>query len=610
MGSPVAPSTRWSFHPRAPGTAYAAGDFRVFVGGAGGTWQQVGESPFPIHKLAFPAGPSTTILGASYGGLLQSTDGGAHWNVLSLNGELLTTMLLDPAQPQRLYVGTIGGGILRSDDTGVTWNPVNNGVPYGQIFAFAGDTQDPDVVFASVGQLTPQGGWTGYGDVIRTGDGGMSWTVVTPPSTYSAADPATCAANPEIVYAATHMGLLQSIDGGLTFPQTLLAGKDIASVAVDSTCNTVYAYAFSDAAYVSPDGGKTWSGPLTNGLKLSAPTTVHPISVDPKNANHALAGSQAGLFQTTDNGGTWALVNGVEAVAAGDLSVSTTEPDRLWMGTGGTGVWSRTPGTKMAGAHGRDRALRLHGPRGLSQAKRVFAGTWPGLWASTDDGATFNEVYTPDNIWAVAPDPTNAQILYAGSEQIGVFKSTDGGGHWTQSNGALTAWPTAVGNFIWIGSMLVDPAAPTHVLIGTYGRGIYLSTDSAGTWNPVAPAANMSAVSCLVSTPGPSGAFYACVQGVGVLKSVDGGVTWSTLTSGLASLDVTKLAVNPSSGALYVTTLGDGVFRSLDQGATWKAFDTECLGSTRMGGGIAVLKGSGGNTLVVSGAGGVLAHPL
>jgi photosystem II stability/assembly factor-like uncharacterized protein len=602
------------FDPRSPGAAYAAGDFRVFAVGASGTSQQVGESPFPIHKLAFPPNaPAQTILGASYGGLLQSTDGGATWTMLALSGELLTTMLLDPAQPQRLYVGTIGGGIWRSDDGGGTWFAVNNGVPYGQVFALAGDPQDADVVIASIAQLTPQGGWTGYGEIIRTADGGKSWAVSTTPMapmTQTAADIETCTSNPNIVFAAIGNGLLKSVDGGMTFPQTFLAGKDIASVGIDSSCNTVYAYAYNDAAYQSIDGGMTWSPPLTNGLMLTAPTTVHPLAIDPAHADHVLAGSQAGLFETTNGGMAWSLVHGAEAIAAGDLSVSPLEPDRLWMATGGTGLWTRTTTggwqQPMGKAGSYDFAILADG----NHQNRVLAGAEPGLWVSNDDGAMFSDLYSPENIFAIATDPTNPQILYAGGEVNGLFVTTDDGAHWTQSNGTLTAWPTSVGVTIWIGALLVDPATPTHVIMGTFGRGLYLSTDSAGSWNPVAPAASTSVVSCLVGTSKPSAAFYACAQGLGVLKSIDGGSTWSTLTTGLTSLDVTKLTVDPATGDLYATTQADGVFRSTDQGATWKAFEPECLPTRSVQSGIAVVKGGAGNELVVTGSGGVFAHPL
>jgi photosystem II stability/assembly factor-like uncharacterized protein len=597
--------------------AYAAGLYRIFSTTGGGTWQQVGEAPFPIHKMVFPPDTPGLILAASDGGLLASTDAGAHWQAQSLGGLALTTLLLDSAQPQRLYAGTSSNGVLRSNDQGVTWTGATDGVPYGSVVALAGSSTNPDVVLAGVEQLTPQGGFLS-GDILRTTDGGATWTVVSPPNINTPLDIAVCAADPSTVYAAARSGLLKSTDGGQTFPVTLLPGKDVDVVALDSTCNTLYVTVFADGVYSSPDAGTTWSpAALTNGMMLTAPTYAHPLAVSPHDAQSVLASSNAGLFVTTNGGQNWALANGVVAISPGVLSVSSLEPGRLWMGTYGTGLWSRFPNMSWGKPKTDVAPYVFTVLADSSHAQRVFAGTQPGLWESPDDGSTFSDLFAPgdvsapENILAVAPDPTNPSIVYAGGEALGVYKSTDGGAHWATSNGTLTPWATSVGNFLWVSAVLVDPAAPTHVIIGTNRRGLYKSVDSAGSWNPIVPVASAALVEDLLATSGAGAALYASVPGVGILKSTDGGDMWSTLTTGLTSLDVTKLAVDSTTGNLFVVTEADGVFESRDQGATWAPFYTDCLATSRLGSGIAVLNnGSAGNTLVVAGPGGVLAHPL
>ena len=60
--------------------------------------------------------------------------------------------------------------------------------------------------------------------------------------------------------------------------------------------------------------------------------------------------------------------------------------------------------------------------------------------------------------------------------------------------------------------------------------------------------------------------------GGGVFKSTDSGGTWAAANTGLTSLDVLALAINPATpSTLYAGTYGGGVFKSNDSGGTWAA---------------------------------------
>jgi photosystem II stability/assembly factor-like uncharacterized protein len=596
------------FDPRTPGLAYAVGSARVFTStDSAATWKTVGTTPFPVHQLVFPKDQPNVILGASDGGLLASTDGGATWSVRALGGEGLTALFDSPALPQRMYVGIGVSGISRSDDGGFTWTGINNGLPYGSILALSGDPTQPDVLLASM-DVFNNGVPSGYGDVARTSDGGMTWTLVSQ-NTKDPLSLATCGANPSMVYAAIRSGLAVSSDGGQTFPQQTLQGKDVVFVTLDATCQNIYATVFADGVYASSDRGMTWTGPLNNGLQLTAPTYAHPLVTSPTDGTRVLAASSAGLFLTTTSGTSWSPASGVVAIAAGPVSVSPLEPGKLWMATSGTGVWMRpSPTMPWQNVTAVNNAYAFTVLADPSNAGRVFAGTQPGLYMSTDDGQTFSDAYAPENIMAIAPDPTDPHTIYMGGEANGVFKSTDVGQTWAQSNGSLQPWPTPVGNFIWITAMLVDPTAPSHVFIGTYGRGIYQSTDAAASWNSVAPAAAMSWVTCLTRGAGSDNALYACVDQVGILRSTDAGSTWTVSNTGLSALDVRGLAVDPMTTDLYALTAHEGVFQSADH-ATWSPFDP-CQPGNAFGSGIAVVTNGQQRTLVVTGGGGVLTNAL
>src|SRR5258705_802159 len=100
--------------------------------------------------------------------------------------------------------------------------------------------------------------------------------------------------------------------------------------------------------------------------------------------------------------------------------------------------------------------------------------------------------------------------------------------------------------------LATDPRTPTTLYTGTR-VGVFKSTDGEGTWSDTGLAATVVA---LAIDPGTPNIVYAGTAGGGVLKSVDGGGTWSTLNTGLTTLYVKALAVDPlAPSTLYAGTL-------------------------------------------------------
>ena len=100
------------------------------------------------------------------------------------------------------------------------------------------------------------------------------------------------------------------------------------------------------------------------------------------------------------------------------------------------------------------------------QTRSVSAGT--GIWTTNGpDGGT---------IRALAVDPASPDTVYAGTWGGGVYKSTNGGSAWAPANGGL--------DVPWVLALAVDPATPDTLFAGS-GWGIYKSTDGGGNWNPL-----------------------------------------------------------------------------------------------------------------------------
>ena len=127
---------------------------------------------------------------------------------------------------------------------------------------------------------------------------------------------------------------------------------------------------------------------------------------------------------------------------------------------------------------------------------------------------------------------------------------------------------------IW--SILLLPAAPEVILVGTCPARVFRSGDGGRTWReadvrmrPDCPRIIATRVTALCGHPDDAQTVWAGVEIDGVYRSRDGGQSWQSVGTGLSSQDIHALAVVPSSGRLLASTNND-VNVSLDDGATWR----------------------------------------
>lgn len=224
-----------------------------------------------------------------------------------------------------------------------------------------------------------------------------------------------------------------------------------------------------------------------------------------------------------------------------------------------------------------------------------------GVWKSTNGGQTWDSVFDkePAAIGAVTVDPVDNQTVWVGtgeanprndvSDGDGVYKTTDGGEHWTN---------VGLKGSKYVSRILVDPHNHNHVIVGALGdvfanspeRGVYVTDDGGKTWKQTLYAGPQSGVSDLALDPQDPNVVYAGIWQFqrrpwtftsggdqdGLYKSTDGGATWTKLTGhGLpdGTLGRIGLAVAPSDGnrVYAVIESKSGVlWRSDDAGAHWK----------------------------------------
>lgn len=204
-------------------------------------------------------------------------------------------------------------------------------------------------------------------------------------------------------------------------------------------------------------------------------------------------------------------------------------------------------------------AQTLASPPGNPQV--VYAGVFGGIYKSVDGGATWNwagrGLDPGTSVWSLAVNPIQPSRLWAGQDS-GLFKSVDAGATWK---------PTALPYFTTVYQVVLHPRSPQTVF-AVSRAGLYQTTDGGGRWRRL----NRKPLQALVIDPSSPRRMFAApqsqVQG-GLLRSLDGGLSWQAVVSNLPKQQSVKiLAFDPLSPALYAGTAG-GLFRSADYGRTW-----------------------------------------
>jgi photosystem II stability/assembly factor-like uncharacterized protein len=128
---------------------------------------------------------------------------------------------------------------------------------------------------------------------------------------------------------------------------------------------------------------------------------------------------------------------------------------------------------------------------------------------------------------SLAIDPANPQVVYAGTEANGVFKSSDGGVTWTAANKGMLDYR--------ISALAVDPLNPQTVYAGGEQGELFKSTDGAQSWQDFSAklkeqlSSYLGRVVGLLLDPAAPGTLYLLARDVGLLVGQVGGERWQML---------------------------------------------------------------------------------
>jgi photosystem II stability/assembly factor-like uncharacterized protein len=452
--------------------------------------------------------PSLRTYGGVGSGLFLSTDGGTNWTD--------ETLLLDPAM-NRSDVGRIGIAVAPSDSNHVYAIVIRT---FGQFMGF----------FAST-----NGGAT------------TQWTK-TVPSTLSSS-------------------------------QTSY-GWWFGRLTVDPA-NAQRVFAGGVSLSLTTDGGVTWSNVTTGHADH------HSVVFDPLTAGHVYMGNDGGVEHSADSGSTWTRATVQPYTQFYSVDVSQTDATRLVGGAQDNGAnrsYSGVGGGTSSGWNsyvGGDGTETVINPQnqllvfGCSQygscTEFATGGDGTGVPISGTTSSRHNW-FTP-----IVLDPANpiTVVYYAGNQ---LNQSTDGGLTWSAISPDLTGNPTVTDpfypNFGTITTVGPAPMASKVIVVGTDTGYIQYSHDGGTTWtkstDPHLPGAYVSRLAIDPSDPNVAYATFSAFRTGGhvpyVMRSADGGVTWTDISGDLPQATVNDIQV--VSGELLVAT-DVGVYLSKTGGATW-----------------------------------------
>lgn len=209
----------------------------------------------------------------------------------------------------------------------------------------------------------------------------------------------------------------------------------------------------------------------------------------------------------------------------------------------------------ISGSGGVVGGWRSLGPNGIFDFGNGYYGSGPMLDAG--------------RVTSIALSPTS-QTLFIGTASGGVWRSV-AGAYWTPLTDTQCN--------LTIGAVSIDAADPNVIYAGTgeygvsYGCGILRSTDGGTSWTQSTNKSLSGSAfgRILVSRPAggsASNTVLVAASTYGIYRSTDGGSTWNQALNGATSSTV---AHPTKAGVIYAGKTGVGVFKSTDNGATWTA---------------------------------------
>jgi photosystem II stability/assembly factor-like uncharacterized protein len=335
-------------------------------------------------------------------------------------------------------------------------------------------------------------------------------------------------------------------------------GRVTAVTGVPSEPFTFYMGSTGGGVWKTTDAGHTWNN-VSDGFFAAASMGAIEVSLSNPNIVYAGTGSSKirsnvsigrGIYKSTDAGKSWAFIGLRDTGQISTIRVDPRNPDLVYVAALGDPF-----------APNKDR----------------------GVFRSTDGGKTWkNVLFENDEVGAADLEiqPGNPKVLFAsmwhgqrkpwtiisGGREGGIYKSTDGGDHWTKLAGGLP------NELFGRSNVAISAAKPDRIyalIEAKPGSGLWRSEDAGATWTQVNNSGAIITRPFYYTTLGvdPNNPDAVWVGDENWFKSTDGGKTFRRATAPHG--DHHDVWINPKNSDIMIESNDGGANVSLDGGRTW-----------------------------------------
>ncbi|MFK7807250.1 MAG: T9SS type A sorting domain-containing protein [Saprospiraceae bacterium] len=572
----------------------------------GDTWTQSGLSNTGVvSEIIIDPTNSNIIYTATMGnpfaytndrGLYKSTDGGSSWTqILFVNDHAgIIDIAMNPDDTDIIYAtgwdrirtnqesiaSGDGGRIFRSEDGGSSWETLDDGLPIKNLSrsSIAISPDDPDVLYASIVDSTyfPHG-------IYKSEDGGDSWDAVTEGNSDNGLiNPLSnfgwyfgrIFVNPTDDDRAYLCGVrlwstANSGSGWSVLPPT--SGESAPHVD-----NHYIAFNSNGDLYLATDGG-LYKNPNNTSTWLDIEdipaTQVYRVAYNPHETDTYYGGCQDNGTQAGNAAGiaNWDRVFGADGFQAvfhptnPDTFYFETQNGNIWRTNGNGGFFSYDTGINNSDRKNWDMPYMMS----AHESETLYAGThrmyrhdpssspaWYPISNHLTDGNIYGSAY--HTISALHESPVDASVLYAGTTDGNVWRSTNTGSSWTNITGGL---PNR-----YVTCIKADPNNPNDVYVSHSGYKyneeidhIHYSSDQGTTWTDISGDLPQMGINHIEVMPNNNGNVIFVATDAGVYATLNGGNSWDRLGTGFPFVTTYDLDLNVANNLLIAGTFGRSI---------------------------------------------------
>jgi photosystem II stability/assembly factor-like uncharacterized protein len=488
----------------------------------------------------------------------------------------VTTIKYDPVNPNTIYLGAAFGGVWKSTDAGLTWNPRTDNEASLSSGALAIDPANSNIIYYGTGEATYSGAsYYGRG-LLKSTDAGATWTNYTTglnSTTYFSRIAIRPGHSAELLAAlgSTSGGLYRSSDAGQSWSRLVAGRAD--DVIFTPSGDTAYAVGSGIGFRFSIDGGLTFIS--SSPVSMQTRNHIALCKTSPNILYFAHHSSAIGInvYKSTDAGVTFTQVatgtnfNGGQAWYDFYMHVNPFDPNYAYVGSidiwrttnGGTSFQNITNGYGGGNVHVDQHNVDFH----PTDPNRMMCVNDGGVWRSSDRGTTWenlNATLTLTQFYRMTSDPSNFLHLMGGTQDNGTQRTT-GSSFWTAAFGGDG------------GDVCFGVQDNAKILGETQNNGVMRSLDGGNSWSSATTGLSGTAawVGPLVSHPDSDGVFYTARGSV--FKTTNAGDLWTSISTGTSGT-IREMDISRTNPLTIYATAASNVYRSTNGGTSFSLVST------------------------------------